>query len=129
MPCLQRHMNKQLLQKCFYFNKMPHNLICFLFSSCNFYSKINYHFCHHFMVNITFNPTINFFYFYAPPMGHSFNPLLHLPLIPSLGPTNELPVFTDFHPSQINRFHLAGYTVILYLGTSFKKKNKTNTVA
>ncbi|XP_074606304.1 uncharacterized protein LOC141859343 isoform X1 [Acropora palmata] len=42
MPCLQRHMNKQLLQKCFYFNKMPHNLICFLFSSCNFYSKISY---------------------------------------------------------------------------------------
>ncbi|XP_074618027.1 uncharacterized protein LOC141877073 [Acropora palmata] len=42
MPCLQRHMNKQLLQKCFYFNKMPHNLICFLFSSCNFYSKISF---------------------------------------------------------------------------------------
>ena len=74
------------------------------------------------MVNITFNPAINLFYFYAPPMGHSFNPLLHLPLIPSLGPTNELPVFTDFHPSQINRFHLAGYTVILYLGTPNKKK-------
>ena len=30
--------------------------------------------------------------------------------------------FTDFHPSQINRFRLAGYKVILYLGTSNKKK-------
>ena len=73
------------------------------------------------MVNITFNPTINLFYFYAPPMGHSFNPLLHQPLIPPLDQQMSFH-FTDFHPSQINRFHLAGYTVILYLGTSNKKK-------
>ena len=33
--------------------------------------------------------------------------------IPPLGPTNELPLY---------RFHLVGYTVILYLGTSNKKK-------
>ena len=122
------------------------------------------------MVNNTFNPTItgNLFYFYAPPMGHSFNPLLHQPLIPPLGqqmschftaypPCNIIyslfclktfvrvrdhcygcfvfivlrqlwilhrrwAHFTDFHPSQINRFHLVGYTVILYLGTSLSKK-------
>ena len=121
MPCLQRHMNKQLLQKCFYFNKMPHNLICFLFLLVTFIQK--YHFCHHFMVNITFNPTINLFYFYAPPMGHSLNPLLHQPLIPPLDQQMSC-YFTDFHPSQINRFHLAGHTVILYLGTSNKKKRQ-----
>ena len=54
-------------------------------------------------------------------MGHSFNPLLHQPLIPPLDQQMSCH-FTDFHPSQINRFHLVGYTVILYLGTSFKKK-------
>ena len=78
------------------------------------------------MVNNTFNPTItgNLFYFYAPPMGHSFNPLLHQPLIPPLDQQMSCH-FTDFHPRQINRFHLVGHTVILYLGTSFKK-NKIN---
>ena len=73
------------------------------------------------MVNITFNPTINLLYFYAPPIGHSFNPLLHQPLIPPLDQQMSCH-FTDFHPSQLNRFHLVGYTVILYLGTSLKKK-------
>ena len=78
------------------------------------------------MVNNTFNPTItgNLFYFYAPPMGHSFNPLLHQPLIPPLDQQMSCH-FTYFHPRQINRFHLVGYTVILYLSTSFKK-NKIN---
>ena len=57
-------------------------------------------------------------------MGHSFNPLLHQPLIPPLDQQISCH-FTDFHPRQINRFHLVGYTVILYLGTSFKK-NKIN---
>ena len=60
-------------------------------------------------------------------MGHSFNPLLHQPLIPPLDQQMSCH-FTDFHPSQINRFHLVGYMVILYLGTSFKKK-KSVTVA
>ena len=54
-------------------------------------------------------------------MGHSFNPFLHQPLIPPLDQQMSCH-FTDFHPSQINRFHLAGYKVILYLGTSNKKK-------
>ena len=93
-------------------------------SSTGKYIIQKYHFCHHFMVNITFNPTINLFYFYAPPMGHSFNPLLHQPLIPPLDQQMSCH-FTDFHPSQINRFHLPGYAVILYLGTSDKKKSIT----
>ena len=66
-----------------------------------------YHFCHHFMVNITYNPTINLFCFYAPPMGHSFNPLLHQPLIPPLDQQMSCH-FTDIYPSLLNRFHLAG---------------------
>ena len=74
------------------------------------------------MVNNTFNPTItgNLFYFYAPPMGHSFNPLLHQPLILPLDQQMSCH-FTDFHPRQINRFHLVGYI--------FQKKIKSITVA
>ena len=74
------------------------------------------------MVNITYNPTINLFCFYATPMGHSFNPFLYLPLIPPLDQQMSSHL-TDFHPSLINRFHLAGYTVILCLGISNKKKS------
>ena len=67
-----------------------------------------YHFCHHLMVNITSNPTINLFYFHAPPMGHSFKPFLTPPLDQQMSCH-----FADFHPSLINRFHLAGKLYIL----------------
>ena len=129
MPCLQRHMNKQLLQKCFYFNKIQHNLICFLFSSYNFYSKMSFFATISWLILHLLEPLI-YFSFMLHPMGHSFNPFLHQPLIPPLDQHTGMSCdFTDFHPSKINRFHLAGYTVILYLGTSHKKINKSITVA
>ena len=61
------------------------------------------------MVNITFNPTINLFYFYAPPMGHSFNPLLHQPLIPPLDQqmSCRLPVSGQLAPKTIRPGRLA----------------------
>ena len=70
-------------------------------------TTVDGHFCHHFMVNITYNPTVILFCFHAPPMGHSFNPFLHHPLIPPLDQQMSCH-FTDFHPSLFNRFHLAG---------------------
>ena len=36
-----KDMKEQLLQKCFQFNKIPHNLICLLLTSYTFYSKIS----------------------------------------------------------------------------------------
>ena len=115
MPCLQGHMKEQFKNASSLIKCNTTQFAC-LFPLITFIQK--YHFCHHIMINITYNPTINLFYVHAPPMGHCFNPFPTSPLDQQMSCH-----FADFHPSLINRFHLAGKLQICIWVYLIKKIN------